>query len=378
MGEATKPTALEFFAGGGLARLGLAGQFDVVWANDIDAVKASAWQANFGEAGFVQSDVHDVRASDIPSANLAWASFPCQDLSLAGGRAGLGAARSGTFFAFANLIQGLAVQGRAPSSLVIENVTGLLNSRGGVDFATLMRTLVDLGYNAGALEIDARHFVPQSRPRVFVVASRKGVIAPQHLLADQASNAPFHSAALVRAHDALPDDLRRAHVWWSLPIPPKGSLSVADLIDHTDQNWWSAQNCAALIDSFSPRHCAKLLEVQKSGELHVGTVYRRTRRIDGVARPVAEVRFDGVAGCLRTPSGGSSRQFLIFVEGKKINVRALNAREAMRLMGVADSYVLPNNERRGLKIAGDGVCVPVVAWLTAHLLIPLHRASLTV
>ena len=102
-----------------------------------------------------------------------------------------------------------------------------------------------------------------------------------------------------------------------------------------------------------------------------GAIYRRTRTKNGVTQPFAEVRFDGVAGCLRTPSGGSSRQFLLFVHGAAVHARALNAREAMRLMGVCDDYAIPNSAAAGLRIAGDGVAVPVVAWLSTHVLASL-------
>jgi DNA (cytosine-5)-methyltransferase 1 len=373
MHKMAKPTALEFFAGGGLARLGLAGEFDTIWANDFDPMKAAAWTSNFGPKGFEFGDIHDVDPASLPNADLAWASFPCQDLSLAGDRAGLSAKRSGAFYAFVAIIQSLQAQQRAPIVLVIENVSGLLTSHGGRDFATVLSALADLGYRTGTLEIDARDFLPQSRPRVFVIAVSHDVVIPSRLCGANAEGLPFVSQALIKAYSKLATQLQANQIWWSLPNPPSPQLNLLDLIDQGDQNWWSQAKTDALLASLSLRHQAALAEVQRSGTTSVGAVYRRTRTVDGQKRPVAEVRFDGLAGCLRTPSGGSSRQFLLFVKGQDVRVRALNPREAMALMGVGDNYILPKSQLAALKIAGDGVAVPVVAWLSQHLLAELVK-----
>jgi DNA (cytosine-5)-methyltransferase 1 len=332
-----RPTALEFFAGGGLVRLGLAGDFDVIWANDIDPMKAAAWQANFGATGFVHADIATLNPATIPKADLAWASFPCQDLSLAGARGGLSARRSGTFFTFADIIKSMQARGTAPHLIVIENVPGLLTSRSGEDYNAVLAALRSLGYHSQTIEIDACHFLPQSRPRVFIIAA-------------------FGLSSFAIGEPVLDTN-----------------VTLSGIIDHGDQSFWSQPRTQALLASLSARHARKLADIQATGLAHIGTIYRRTRIQAGMKAPVAEVRFDGIAGCLRTPSGGSSRQFLMFVEGQDIKVRALNAREAMRLMGVPDKYVLPNGQLAGLKIAGDGVAVPVVEWLSAHVLVPLMQ-----
>ena len=101
-------------------------------------------------------DIHALAAGDLPGrADLAWASFPCQDLSLAGAGAGLSGARSGAFWGFAKLIGGLRAEGRAPKLLALEHVAGLLTSAGGADFTGLCRALQGLGYRFGALTVDA-------------------------------------------------------------------------------------------------------------------------------------------------------------------------------------------------------------------------------
>src|SRR5690606_9125330 len=91
----------DFFAGAGLVRLGLGSSWTSVWANDIDPKKAEIYIRNFGDRDFHLGDVNDVDPNSLPTpVEMAWASFPCQDLSLAGWRRGMSAERSGTFWAF--------------------------------------------------------------------------------------------------------------------------------------------------------------------------------------------------------------------------------------------------------------------------------------
>jgi DNA (cytosine-5)-methyltransferase 1 len=79
---------------------------------------------------------------------------------------------------------------------------------------------------------------------------------------------------------------------------------------------------------------------------------------------------------LRTPAGGSSRQAIVVVEGKSIRSRLLSPREAARLMGLDDSYILPDRYNDAYHVAGDGVCVPVVRYIAEQLLEPVLNADL--
>jgi DNA (cytosine-5)-methyltransferase 1 len=371
---ANPPTFLEFFAGGGMARLGLSGLFDCAFANDIDAAKCAAYAANFGADHLVQGDIWKLDPASVPAADLAWASFPCQDLSLAGARKGLNAPRSGAFWGFWSLIESLDVGGRAPRTLVLENVAGLLSSRGGRDFSRLVETIAGAGYRVGALMIDAAHFTPQSRPRLFVVA-HKGRI-PKGLEAAPAP--PWHPANLQAAVARLPAEARIAWTWWRLPPVPRRNLSLPDLLDAAPATGWrSEEKLQRLLAQLAPLHRARLDAALASGKRAVGAVYRRIRIENGERVQRAEVRFDGLAGCLRTPAGGSSRQLLLIVESGAVRLRAISPREAARLMGCEETYVLPEGETAALKLMGDGVCVPAVRWLGEHLLAPLaaSRAS---
>jgi DNA (cytosine-5)-methyltransferase 1 len=361
---------LEFFAGGGLARLGLAPDFTCAFANDFDPAKVSAYRAAFGDGEINQGDIWRLSPAALPQAALAWASFPCQDLSLAGARAGLAAPRSGAFWGFHRLVEKLGAN--APPVLALENVTGLLSSHGGADFTALVHALDALGYRVGALEIDAALFTPQSRPRLFIVASRH-VPAP---LAVSGPSGPFHSTALRNVVARLPEPLRRHFVWWRIEAPAKRNTSLADLLDDpASAIWRSEAQTQALVAQMSPLQRARLDALAASGRPAVGAVFRRIRVEQGERVQRAEARFDGLAGCLRTPAGGSSKQMLLFVEGAQLRSRFLSPREAARLMGVREDYPLPEGQTAALHLLGDGVCVPVVRWLAGQLLAPLTNAS---
>ncbi len=362
----------EFFAGGGLARLGLAGDFACVFANDIDPAKGRAYRAAFPDAAMREDDIWALSAADLPGqAALAWASFPCQDLSLAGARRGLAAPRSGAFWGFHRLIEKLSQEERAPHVLALENVCGLLSSHGGADFTALVHALDDLGYRVGALEMDAALFTPQSRPRLFVIAAR--TLVPGVVAAGPCD--PFHTPALRAVVARMPEGLRKRFVWWRLDAPPKRNARLAELIDERDGAWDAPEKTQKLLEQMSPLQRARVDALRESGERAVGAVFRRIRIEHGARVQRAEARFDGLAGCLRTPAGGSSRQILLFVENGHVRSRLLSPREAARLMGAPDHYPLPDSQTAALHLLGDGVCVPVVRWLSNHLLAPLAGAA---
>jgi DNA (cytosine-5)-methyltransferase 1 len=306
-------------------------------------------------------------------ADLVWASFPCQDLSLAGAGAGLQGARSGTFWSLWRLMQGLVRDGRAPKLIVLENVCGMLTSHGGRDFGAICSELQQAGYRHGALVADAVHFVPQSRPRLFVVGVRDDLEIPA-ALQSQSPDALWHPRNLTAAHAKLSSEAREKWIWWRMKRPAHRSVTLSSVIEWapSDVEWHAPAQTARILQLMSPVNRAKVFEAQRLDRPVVGGVYRRTRR-DEQGRRIqrAEVRFDDVAGCLRTPAGGSSRQVLMVVEGALVRTRLISARETARLMGLPDHYVLPSNYNDAYHLTGDGVVVPVVRHLAAEIFEPL-------
>lgn len=359
----------EFFAGGGMARLGLGPGWRCVFANDIDERKARAYHDNFESAPeWFSGDVAKVKTSDLPGvAALAWASFPCQDLSLAGSGGGLNAERSGTFWPFWRLMQGLVREGRAPRMIVLENVYGALTTHGGADFMAIAKALVDSEYRFGALVIDAVHFVPHSRPRLFIVAIRKNIFVNDDLVAD-GPHPLWHPPVIVARSEEVEAISPGSWLWWALPSPAPHTQIFADLLEEKPQgvDWNSIAETKRLLSMMSEINFAKVKNAQASKRRMVGAIYKRIRK--GVQR--AEIRFDGLAGCLRTPVGGSSRQTIMIVEGKRIRSRLLSPREAARLMGLPEAYKLPEKYNDAYHLAGDGLVVPVVRHLAENILEP--------
>lgn len=360
----TTARALDFFAGSGLVRLGLEPDFQTVWANDICPRKAAVYNANDPPHPVHVESVVDVRGADLPTAELAWASFPCQDLSLAGNLTGIRrGTRSGLFWEWMRVLDELGE--RRPPVLVAENVVGFLIGKDGASFKQAYRAFRDRGYLVGAVVIDARMFLPQSRPRAFLVA-----VDSRLDIADLAQIGPsaFHPEPVLRAAAAVRD---AEWVWWSMPEPRKAVDTFGDLCE-LDAPCDDAAQVAAWRAMLSTGSRRKLDQWMASGRFAVGTGYRRTRPDEtGRKRQRLEVRFDGVAGCLRTPGGGSSRQLVLIVDHGEVRTRLMTVRECGRLMGVPDSYKIPGAYNDGYRAMGDAVAVPVVRWLTRHLLSPL-------
>lgn len=376
------PSFYEFFAGGGMARAGLGPDWQCLFSNDFDHKKSVAYRRNWGDGELRTCDVRTIKSESLPGqANLVWASFPCQDLSLAGAGAGLKGDRSGTFWPFWDTVKGLIAQNRAPEMIVLENVLGTLTSHDGKDFAAICTALDRAGYLFGAMVIDAALFVPQSRPRLFIIGMRGDLRAPGGIYRQEPSP-KWHTRALLGAYEKLSAKVRQNWIWWDMPTPPTRTTTFADLIedDPDSVQWHTPSETRQLLAMMSDINRAKVDKAKrlakKTGRRVVGAIYKRTRRDEnGFKVQRAEVRFDDVAGCLRTPSGGSSRQLILVVDGTKVRTRLISSRETARLMGLPDSYTLPDNYNEAYHLTGDGVAVPVVRHIAQNILEPLFTAT---
>lgn len=368
--SAARPRVLEFFAGIGLARMGLeqAG-FRVVWANDYEPDKRAMYEAQFGETddhSYALGDVGKVKVEDLArDISLAWASSPCTDLSLAGARAGLSGVESGTFWQFTRLMRELGDE--RPPVVVLENVVGLATSHGGEDLAAAIREFNTLGYSVDVLALDARRFVPQSRPRLFLVGAQnppEDVCDPNSELRPDWLQAVYGDKTL-RTHRA------------ALPAPPApltaGMGALMEEIPLSDERWWDADRTAAFVESLSPAQRERVRGMKRTSGVKYRTAYRRTR--NGVA--VWEVRPDDVSGCLRTARGGSSKQAVVRMGNSRLQVRWMTPREYARLMGAGDYDLSAARTNQALFGFGDAVAVPAVAWLAENYLMPLVRGKLT-
>jgi DNA (cytosine-5)-methyltransferase 1 len=364
--EATKgardarPRAAEFFAGIGLVRRALedAG-FAVVFANDIEAKKRDMYAGNFDASDFICGDVREVRGAVVPEIELATASFPCTDLSLAGNRAGLAGVQSSMFWEFARVLGELGP--RRPRAVLLENVPSFATSHGGGDLRDAIGELNALGYSCDLFVLDARRFVPQSRPRLFIV----GASEPDDDHDWCSELRPQFVRDFASRHSELRLHARR------LRLPPMAVPTLADVVERlapADGRWWPSERVLRFSDSLSPIQADRLARLRRSRQLVWASAYRRTRR----GRAVWEIRDDLISGCLRTARGGSSRQAVVQGGRGQFRVRWMTPREYARLQGAPD-YKLDDavTVNQALFGFGDAVCVPVVTWIAQNYLLPV-------
>lgn len=361
-------TFAEFFAGVGLMRMGLEEQgWNAEFANDIDEQKFEMYSGHFREdwVPFMVRDIHKLSTAEVPTVSLATASFPCNDLSLAGARAGIRAGSSSSFWGFIEILKGLG--DRRPPFVLLENVTGFLTSHGGRDFREALLTLNDLGYAVDTFVLDASSFVPQSRQRLFVIGaleSLQGTLTRFRLTQNlESAIRPKALVKFIESNEEIRWNIR------TLPDPPRSTKTIKDILERLPddaEEWWSKERAEYLLNQMSAKHREEAERMILGARWSYGTVFRRMRN----GRSMAELRIDGIAGCLRTPRGGSGRQILFKAGKGKYFARLLTPREAARLMG-ADKFKISVSLNRALFGFGDAVCVPVIEWIAKYYLNPL-------
>lgn len=354
-------TVAEFFAGIGLVRLAFERQgWSIVFANDHDDQKAEMYRANFGGEHLSTSDIRGVSADDLPDCTIFTASFPCTDLSIAGAMVGLKGERSGMFWEFVRILREKG--DRKPPLILLENVVGFLLSHEGRDFEAAMLALNDLGYCVDAMIVNAVNFAPQSRARLFIIAKHRSLGSGE--IPSPTSVRPAMLIDFIRSHPNIGWDIR------SLPDPPTPALTLSDIIENLpagDPLWWNEKRASYFMGQLSDRHLAIARRMIAGTTYTYATAFRRVRK----GRSMAELRTDGIAGCLRTPKGGSGRQILFKAGRGKYRVRLMSARECARLQGVPDTFKISVPLNQALFGFGDAVCVPAVEWLVENYLSPV-------
>ena len=360
------PAVAEFFAGVGLVRMALERVgFRVTFANDISPIKQRMYAENFGGQDFVLADIRDLTGADIPTVDVATASFPCTDVSLAGGRAGLQGRESSLLGDFLRILDEMG--GRNPESLLIENVSGFATSNGGADVLRTLQRLSELGYFCDVAALDARRFVPQSRPRLFFLCT---LTPPQAGLNEADSAASLRPPWAAKLFDQNP--LIRSYAAPLPPLPEQTSAYLGDALepfDLDDPIWWRDERLESFIESLSDINEGRAKAMRGSASKIHATAYRRTRR----GKAVWEIRGDRISGCLRTTRGGSSRQAVVEGADGQLRVRWMTAREYARLQGAPEFKWGDASDVQARFALGDAVCVPAVAWLMQHFLNPIPK-----
>ena len=352
--------AAEFFSGIGLVRLALERQgWKVAFANDIDPDKAEMYRHNWpNNDHLVVGDIHALNVKDIPVCDLFTASFPCNDLSIAGRWEGLNGKESSAFWGLIRILR--EMDDHRPPLVMLENVVGFLMSHGGRDFEQALLALNELGYAVDAVILNAMRWTPQSRARLFVIADRNRFSAGRSCVL-QSDTRPESLIEFIHQHPDIRWNIR------DLPPLPKPSKRLADIIEdlpNNDPHWWNQERTDYFMGQLSEKHAEQAQEMIRGKSFSYATAFRRVRN----EKSMAELRTDGIAGCLRTPRGGSGRQILFKAGRGKYRVRLLTARECARLQGVPDGYVINVPLNQALFGFGDAVCVPAVEWIVENYL----------
>jgi DNA (cytosine-5)-methyltransferase 1 len=340
----------------GLERAGM----KVLWQVEINRRCRAVLRRHWPDAQLYE-DVRDVGSALAP-VDLICGGFPCQDVSVAGRRAGLAGERTGLFHEFVRV-----ARERAPRWLLLENVPGLLSSNGGRDMGTVLGALGKLGYGWTYRVLDLQHFgVPQRRRRVFIVGRLGGVCPPEVLL--EPESVSRHPATSGEAGQGVAGGAAPGLAASGRGAARGGEGRGQDAVMLTltardakgpDADSWNIvfHHQASASQSMSPAGTAPALDVSK--EL---SVFGENR--------CAEVSLMTVWAQLMAGRGKPGQGYAAVFDAAP---RRLTPLECERLMGWPDGWTAWGLDNDGRRIdmadgprywmCGNGVGTPVAEWI---------------
>ncbi len=364
-------TLIEFFAGIGGAGIALAPAFKTALANDNSPLKAAVFRQNHPDVPFDERSIKEVRAVGMTVADLFWVSFPCVNHSALGDGAGLKGMRASLVFDVSRILGEHSLLGTMPPVVCCENVTRFASHAESRDFAALVQTFLNLGYRVGAVVIDADRFRPVLRKRLFIVAIRRDVVVPSNMLLKKPDPA-WHPAPLVQAVARLPLAARREWLWLTMPQPDAPVPSLAELLDDDDGHaWFKPDRVERILAGCRAADVADVERMRADSSVLGIIAAQRTDRREGCT-PALPIYTDGIARCF---TAGRARQLVLRADPTGVRIRDFSGRELARLSGLPDDFVLPDALSSAVKCIGDGLSIPVVAWLGKHVLAPLVKAA---
>ena len=327
-------------------RLGMQGQFMC----EIDPKCQTLLRRHF--ATRLYNDVRSITRDSADPVDLLAGGFPCQDVSIAGKRAGLAGERSGLWHEFARIIEELK-----PSWVLAENVPGLLSSNGGRDFAVVIQGLVELGYGVAWRILDAQYFgVPQRRRRVFIVG---------HLGDGRATEVLFERES--SPWDFAPDRKPRKETPSTFSVRTGEDSTVAYLLSTADDgrkdrpngglycNPTDVGNGISSKSELLVAQCLTSHEAKGGDPTTDNYICWEPRSQDG------EPRFHGnISPALNTAQGGQRQPM--------VGVRRLTPTECERLQGFPDGWTEGQPDSARYKQLGNAVAVPVIEWIGRRIL----------
>ena len=358
---------------------------------EIDKPAQSVLRRHFPHTEVI-GDVHDVDQHSAKSVDLICGGFPCQDVSVAGDRAGLAGKRSGLWFEFRRILAELK-----PRWVVIENVPGLLSSNKGRDFATVIQGLVECGYGVCWRMLDAQYFgVAQRRRRVFIVGhlgdgraaevlfEREGGTrdSPPSRTPGEGTAATLSSSAPSRRNGGSAPTEGHFVVAGTLSASGAGTARTGNSRSETDMlipfrmrgfGDYAADEKAGAVKARDGRDATDLIafhwNASPSAGLSIGdtspAIKSSANNQPAVAIDVRNLREqpEGISGVLQSKgTGGYSLNYTNpVIEGYR--VRRLTPIECERLQGFPDGWTAGQSDTQRYRQLGNAVAVPVAEWL---------------
>jgi len=333
-----------------------------------------------------QGEPHDAEASQSSTAwgagdvDLIYGGFPCQDVSVAGKRAGLGGERSGLWFEFERIVSELQ-----PRWVVIENVPGLLSSNGGADFGVILTGLDQLGFDASWAILDSQHFgVPQRRRRVFIVGGPRGRGAEQILSICEGcgGNPETGETSGEGTTGALSAGTLRAGGVNGGNNPGGGYLAdiaytLSASVRHTGDghgNAWNSNYVANTLKVNTGHANGADLETYVTASAitaSAGHHGHSSPRCDGSDNLLVDDQIGTMTANWHKGAGNTQVEMGI-VQPTDAGVRRLTPTECERLQGFPDGWTAGQSDSHRYKQMGNAVTVPVAEWI-GHRLVAVDR-----
>ncbi|HCA7054797.1 TPA: DNA (cytosine-5-)-methyltransferase, partial [Staphylococcus pseudintermedius] len=292
---------IDLFAGIGGTRLGfqLNGNVKSVFSSEWDKFSQKTYKANFGE--IPAGDITEIKEGDIPNHDILVGGFPCQAFSQAGLKRGFEDTRGTLFFDIARIIKE-----KRPKAFLLENVKNLKSHDKGKTYSTIEKTLIDLDYAVYPLLLKAKDFgVPQNRERIYIVG--------------------FDKRRIKKWRDYIP------------PKPPKSQTLLGKILEkNVDEKY-------TISDKLWSGHKRRKAEHKLKGNGFGFTLYN------------GESPYTNTLSARYYKDGSE-----ILIEQLEKNPRKITPREASRLQGFPEKFIIPVSDTQAYKQFGNSVCVPVV------------------
>lgn len=309
--EQNKYKVISLFSGAGGLDLGFhqAG-FEIVWANDFDKFACQTYRENFSNH-IVHDDINNIDFENLPKADIVIGGFPCQPFSTMGAELGFEDTRGTMFFTVANLIKTLTDKGRKPKVLVLENVRGLLTHDNGKTFKVIKHVLEhDLGYRVFYKVLNSADYgIPQTRNRIFIVC--------------------FDNPSIE----------------FEFPKETKLTITLQDLLEqNVDEKYFLSEKLVKTILSNG-----------------TGNYYAKSEIDLKIARPLCSTMHK---------MHRASQDNYVTDNGR---IRRLTPREAARLQGFPEDFVIPVSDTQAYRQFGNAVTVNVARNVAISILEALNE-----